>query len=188
MENPEDFHRKAEASDEPSLPEEIAHLSDFVVPTVAISTPHARAEGVLRFLHLALALILLGMTINLIRLDYRMAEVEKKLAFVESGRGRDSPAPPQTALSPLPSNSTTERIAVKEATANDKFILGDNPIIKSHPLLPTPTIRPVRSGRNLKLSGKDATRLKTAFGSDRLRRTKKTANSQSVLTRRSGRR
>jgi proteasome lid subunit RPN8/RPN11 len=161
--------------------EEAIAAIKFIAPAVAVRTPRPRSEGVLRYLPLALGLGLLGMAISLIRLDYRIAGVEKKMALVEIDKERVSSAPPETTTSPLPSNSPAERVPLKETTVNDNLILGDNPVTKTHPLLPAPATTPtrrVKSGRNLKTSGKDAARVKSAYGNNRPRPAKKATISQ----------
>jgi proteasome lid subunit RPN8/RPN11 len=152
--------------------------TNSVAPAVATRLLRLRSEGVQRFLLLAFGIGLLAMVVSLVRLNYRIAEVEKKLALVKLDKEHAPSVPPETTTLPLTSNSSAERVPPKETTTNDQLILSDNPVTKTHPLLPVPatqTTRRVKSGRNLKVSGK---KVQADSGNDPQRSAKKATVSQ----------
>jgi hypothetical protein len=154
--------------------EEPVAVTSMKSPVITDYTPRPHSEGVLRFLLLAMGVGFLVMTVGLIRLDYRITGIEKKLTFAGLNREPLHSELPGTATSSPASDSPTERVLPKETTANDKLILGDNPVTKTHPLLPVPATQAtqrVKSGRNLKTSGKDAAKGKS--GNNRRRSAKK---------------
>lgn len=158
--------------------EEPLAATNLKAPIVASHTPRPRSKGAQNFHVLAVGIVLLVMAISLIHLDYGIAGLEKKLAFVDLYKERASSARPETSTSPLPQNSPSERAPFKETTTDNKLISGDEPVTKTHPLLPVPATPQTKSKRNLKTSGKDATKIKSASGNDRRQRAKKAAVSQ----------